>query len=88
MHAQTGTGVLRSIVVVLQDVLKSKCTSGALLDKYGKMCCVLDEIINEVRDCVRVYAHTRASADVFYACTHVFEPLRITNKYKCMKALG
>ncbi|KAF5828941.1 Zeta2-COP [Dunaliella salina] len=36
------SGILRSIGFLLQDVLKTKCTSSALLEKYGKMCCVID----------------------------------------------
>lgn len=45
----TGSGILRAISYVIQDVLKSKCTSSMLLEKYGKLCCIIDEVINEVR---------------------------------------
>eukprot|EP00983_Pelagomonas_calceolata_P089123 1157280-Pelagomonas_calceolata.AAC.4 len=45
--ANVGSGILRAICFLLQDVLKSKCTSGLLLEKYGKMCCIIDEVINE-----------------------------------------
>lgn len=46
MHA--GAGIVRSIALVLRDVLKCRLSAAALLDKYPKMCMVVDEIINEV----------------------------------------
>jgi len=45
----SGAGVLRSIAFILHDILRSKVTAGLLLEKYTKLCMVVDEVINEVR---------------------------------------
>ncbi|PNH10652.1 hypothetical protein TSOC_002604, partial [Tetrabaena socialis] len=39
--------VLRVIIQVLRDVLGKAPSAGLLLDKYTKLCLVVDEVINE-----------------------------------------
>ena len=51
-HTHAGADILRFIIATLKDVLGKQPSASVLLDKYTKLCVVLDEIINEVCDCV------------------------------------
>lgn len=41
--------ILRVIISVLKDVLGKAPSAALLLDKYARLCLVVDEVINEVR---------------------------------------
>eukprot|EP00798_Chlamydomonas_sp_ICE-L_P024121 gene24121-9696_t len=40
--------ILRSIMLTLKDVIGKAPTGAVLMDKYSKLCVILDEMINEV----------------------------------------
>ncbi len=42
--------VLQALLAALKDSFSRMPTAGMLIDRYAKLCLIVDEVINEVRD--------------------------------------
>ena len=57
--------VLRVILLALKDALGRPPTAAGLLDKYARLCLVVDEVINEVKQGHMCAANTSPPLDEF-----------------------